>query len=86
LFQPFLRRASSDPAFRKVQHTGPIQCPCREFYSLGKDIFRAKRTSLSDQSFNMLMFMKGNSLKDSFDLVKEAELVASAEAAESSTK
>jgi hypothetical protein len=53
------------------------------FFSLGKDIFRAKRTSLSDSSFNMLMFMKGNSHHlSSLDLVKEAALTKAAEDAE----
>jgi hypothetical protein len=49
--------------------------------------FKAKRASISDQSFDMLMFMKENSLiKDSFNFVKkEAELVAAAEAVESLT-
>jgi hypothetical protein len=38
--------------------------------------FKAKRTSISDRSFSMLIFMKENShLKDSFNFVKkEAEL------------
>lgn len=27
---------------------------------MGKDILRAKRSSLSDENFDMLIFMKGN--------------------------
>ncbi|KAG0721783.1 Nucleolar protein 12 [Chionoecetes opilio] len=36
----------------------------QRLFSLGKDINRAKRSSLSDENFNMLMFMKGTMLQN----------------------
>jgi hypothetical protein len=38
----------------------PSSAAVERLFSLGKDINRAKRSSLSDESFNMLMFTKGN--------------------------
>ena len=38
----------------------PSSAAVERLFSLGKDIKRAKRSSLSDNNFNMLMFLKGN--------------------------
>lgn len=38
----------------------PSSASVERLFSLGKDINRAKRSLLSDDNFNMLMFMKGN--------------------------
>ncbi|KAG0729240.1 Late secretory pathway protein AVL9 [Chionoecetes opilio] len=42
----------------------PSSAAVERLFSLGKDINRAKRSSLSDENFNMLMFMKGNMLQN----------------------
>ena len=38
----------------------PSSAPVDRLFSLWKDINRAQRSSLSDESFNILMFTKGN--------------------------
>lgn len=38
----------------------PSSAAVERLFSLGKDINRARRSSPSDESFNMLMFIKGN--------------------------
>jgi hypothetical protein len=38
----------------------PSSAAVERFFSQGKDILRAKRASLSDQNFDMLMFLRGN--------------------------
>jgi hypothetical protein len=61
----------------------PSSAAVERFFSLRKDIFRAKWASLSDKNFNMLMFLKGNSHHlASLVLAQEAKMVETAEAAE----
>jgi hypothetical protein len=63
----------------------PSSAAVERFFSLGKDIFRAKRATLSDNIFDILMFMKGNSHHlASLDLSREAAQVEEAEIAEGS--
>src|SRR5678815_2742795 len=50
LIDPFIRYNTAMPSSAAVER----------LFSLGKDIYRAKRNSLSDENFNMLMFMKGS--------------------------
>ncbi|KAG0720733.1 DNA ligase 3 [Chionoecetes opilio] len=47
-----------------VRTAMPSSAAVERLFSLGKDINRAKRSSLSDENFNMLMFMKGNMLQN----------------------
>ncbi|KAG0721492.1 putative protein MSS51, mitochondrial [Chionoecetes opilio] len=57
---------ADEPEVRAVQE-GIIQshrAAVERLFSLGKDINRAKRSSLSDENFNMVMFMKGNMLQN----------------------
>lgn len=46
--------------FIKYNTAIPSSAAVERLFSMGKDILRAKRSSLSDDNFNMLMFMKGN--------------------------
>jgi hypothetical protein len=38
----------------------PSSAAVERFFSQGKDILRAKRATLSDYNFEMLMFLRGN--------------------------
>jgi len=38
----------------------PSSAAVERFFSQGKDILKAKRASLADETFEMLMFMRGN--------------------------
>ena len=38
----------------------PSSAAVERFFSQGKDILKAKRASLSDETFEMLMFLRGN--------------------------
>jgi hypothetical protein len=46
--------------FVKYNTPVPSSAAVERFFSIGKDILRPKRASLSDDNFNMLMFRKGN--------------------------
>ena len=46
--------------FIKYNSAIPSSAAVERLFSPGKDILRAKRSSMSDDNFNMLMFMKGN--------------------------
>lgn len=46
--------------FLRYNTAMPSSAAVERLFSLGKDIYRAKRSSLTDDNFNMLMFMKGN--------------------------
>jgi hypothetical protein len=46
--------------FVKYNTAIPSSAAVERFFSIGKDILRAKRSSLSDTNFDMLMFLKGN--------------------------
>uniref|UniRef100_UPI00358E27E8 uncharacterized protein n=1 Tax=Myxine glutinosa TaxID=7769 RepID=UPI00358E27E8 len=46
--------------FIKFNTAIPSSAAVERLFSMGKDILRAKRSSLSDENFGMLMFMKGN--------------------------
>ncbi|KAG0724121.1 SHC SH2 domain-binding protein 1 B [Chionoecetes opilio] len=50
--------------FLRYNTAMPSSAAVERLFSLGKDINRAKRSSLSDENFNMLMFMKGNMLQN----------------------
>ena len=44
--------------FIKYNTAIPSRAAVERFFSTGKDVLRAKRSSLSNDNFNMLMFMK----------------------------
>ncbi|KAG6454202.1 hypothetical protein O3G_MSEX008572 [Manduca sexta] len=46
--------------FIKYNTAIPSSAAVERLFSTGKDILTPKRASLSDENFNMLMFMKGN--------------------------
>jgi hypothetical protein len=46
--------------FIKYNTAVPSSAAVERVFSMGKDILRAKRASLSDETFEMLMFMRGN--------------------------
>ncbi|KAK8382392.1 hypothetical protein O3P69_015373 [Scylla paramamosain] len=46
--------------FLRYNTAMPSSAVVERLFSLGNDIIRAKRSSLSDENFNMFMFMKGN--------------------------
>ena len=46
--------------FIKFNTAIPSSAAVERLFSMDKDILRAKRSSLSDENFNMLIFMKGN--------------------------
>ena len=46
--------------FIKYNTAIPFSAAVERFFSTRKDILRAKQSPLSDDNFNMLMFMKGN--------------------------
>ena len=50
--------------FLRYNTAMPSSAAVERLFSLGKDIIRAKRSSLSDENFNMLMFLKGNMLQN----------------------
>ncbi|KAF2365032.1 Zinc finger BED-type [Trinorchestia longiramus] len=50
--------------FLRYNTAMPSSAAVERWFSLGKDIIRAKRNSLSDENFNMLMFTKGNILQN----------------------
>ncbi|KAG0712830.1 hypothetical protein GWK47_017565 [Chionoecetes opilio] len=50
--------------FLRYNTAMPSSAAVERLFSFGKDINRAKRSSLSDENFNMLMFMKGNMLQN----------------------
>jgi hypothetical protein len=47
--------------FVRYNTTIPSSAAVERFFSVGKDIMRPKRAALSDNTFEMLMFLKGNS-------------------------
>ncbi len=55
--------------FCKYNTPIPSSAAVERMFSMGKDILRAKRATLSDENFNMLMFMKGN--RHIFDVGKQ---------------
>ena len=46
--------------FIKYNRAIPSSAAVERLFSVGKNILRAKRASLSDANFEMLMFIKGN--------------------------
>ncbi|KAB0795331.1 hypothetical protein PPYR_12170 [Photinus pyralis] len=56
----FLGEAVLINLFIKYNTAIPSSAAVERLFSTGKDILRAKRSSLSDETFNILMFMKGN--------------------------
>ena len=46
--------------FIKFNTPVPSSAAVERFFSQGKDILKAKRASLADETFEMLMFMRGN--------------------------
>ncbi len=46
--------------FVKYNTAVPSSAAVERFFSLGKDILRAKRARLSDKNLEMMMFMRGN--------------------------
>jgi hypothetical protein len=46
--------------FIKFNTAMPSSAAVERLFSTGKDILRDKRASLSDDNFDMLMFLKGN--------------------------
>ncbi len=46
--------------FVKFNTPVPSSAAVERIFSIGKDILRAKRASLSDENFDILMFMRGN--------------------------
>lgn len=50
--------------FLRYNTAMPSSVAVERLFSFGKDFIRAKRNSLSDENFNMLMFMKGNMLQN----------------------
>jgi hypothetical protein len=46
--------------FTKFNTPVPSSAAVERLFSIGKDILRAKRASLSDENFEMLMFLKGS--------------------------
>ena len=46
--------------FIKYNIAIPSSAAVERLFSTGKDILTPKRASLSDENFNMLMFIKGN--------------------------
>lgn len=58
--------------FLKFNTGMPSSAPVERLFSLGRDIARAKRNRLADTTFNILMFLKGNST--SLRAMREKEL------------
>jgi hypothetical protein len=56
----FLGEPALVDLFVKYNTPVPSSASVERLFSIGKDIFRAKRASLSDENFEMLLFMKGN--------------------------
>lgn len=56
----FLREKTILNLFLKTNTPVPSSAGVERLFSQGGDILRPKRTSLSDQKFNQLMFMRGN--------------------------
>jgi hypothetical protein len=56
----FLGEPALISLFVKYNTAIPSSAAVERFFSIGKDILRAKRSSLSDTNFDMLMFLKGN--------------------------
>jgi hypothetical protein len=46
--------------FIKLNMPVPSSAAVGRLFSIGKDIFQAKRAALSDENFEMLMFLKGS--------------------------
>jgi hypothetical protein len=46
--------------FVKFTTLGPSNAAVERFFSQGKNILKAKRASLANKTFEMLMFMRGN--------------------------
>ncbi len=52
----------------------PSSSAVEGIFSVGKDILRAEKANLSDETFHRLMFLKGNKhFMKSLDLAKEAQ-------------
>ncbi len=49
--------SSSSNSLRK---SPPVHAAVKRFFSQGKNILKAKRASLANKTFEMLMFMRGN--------------------------
>ena len=56
----FLGEKIYSDLFLKYNTSIPSSAAVERLFSIGKDILRAKRASLSDSNFEMLIFMKGN--------------------------
>jgi hypothetical protein len=56
----FLNEPVLTRLFVKFNTAIPSSAAVERFFSMGKDILRDKRASLSDKNFEMLMFLKGN--------------------------
>ena len=56
----FLGEAALVKLFIKYNTAVPSSASVERFFSIGKDILRDKRATLSDENFNILMFLKGN--------------------------
>ncbi len=56
----FLGEPALISLFMKYNTAIPSSAAVERFFLIGKDILRAKRLSLSDTNFDMLMFLKSN--------------------------
>jgi hypothetical protein len=61
----------------------PSSAAVERIFSVGKDILRAEKTNLSDETFHRLMFLKGNKhFVKSLDLAKEAQVTGGSQKVE----
>ena len=58
--EAFLHEPALISLFVKYNAPIPSSAAVEQFFSIGKDILRAKRYSLSDANFDMPMFLTGN--------------------------
>jgi hypothetical protein len=56
----FLREPVLVKLFVRYNTTIPSNATVERIFSIGKDILKPKRASLSDKNFERLMFLKGN--------------------------
>ena len=56
----FMNQPSLIDLFIRYNTAMPSSAPVERLFSLGKDIARAKRNRLADETFDILMFLKGN--------------------------
>ena len=61
--EAFNNEPSLTNLFLRYNTAMPSSAPVERIFSIGKDIHRAKRNRLSDQTFDTLMFLKGNSAR-----------------------